>query len=168
MKKRLDRGSRPPTSRIRVYADTSVYGGAFDDRFEIASRQFFEEIEMGRFDLVVSALVQEEIRPAPANVRSLFAKMLEYSEIAPISNEAIRLREAYLEADILPKTSSEDAFHVALATANRCTLIVSWNFKHIVHFRRIPRYNAVNVLHGYPAIAIYSPLEVLSYEEKTV
>jgi hypothetical protein len=28
-------------------------------------------------------------------------------------------------------------------------MIISWNFKHIVHFQKIPKYNAVNALNGY-------------------
>src|SRR3989304_5908939 len=60
---------------------------------------------------------------------------------------------------------SNDALHVALATVTNCKIIVSWNFKHIVHFKKIPLYNAVNILQGYEQIAIYSPLEVIRYEE---
>lgn len=39
-------------------------------------------------------------------------------------------------------------------------MIVSWNFKHIVHYKKIPLYNAVNTLQGFGPILIYSPLEV--------
>ena len=56
--------------------------------------------------------------------------------------------------------------HVALATTAKCDLIVSWNFKHIVHFEKIPKYNAVNTLQGYGKIGIYSPLEVIAYENE--
>lgn len=42
---------------------------------------------------------------------------------------------------------------------------MTMNFKHIVHFDKIPLYNAVNVLKGYDQISIYSPLEVIRYEE---
>ena len=47
---------------------------------------------------------------------------------------------------------------------SQCNLIVSWNFKHIVHFDKIPKYNAVNTLNRYGQIGIYSPLEVINYE----
>jgi len=47
---------------VRVYADTSVYGGVFDEEFSGPSRTFFERIREGRFTLVVSALVEEELR----------------------------------------------------------------------------------------------------------
>ena len=52
-----------------------------------------------------------------------------------------------------------------MATVSECELIVSWNFKDIVHFEKIPKYNAVNVLNGYAQIDIYSPLEVIRHEE---
>ena len=63
---------------------------------------------------------------------------------------------------------SDDALHVAVATVSGCSLIVSWNFKHIVHFQKIPLYNAINAIQGYPQIAIFSPLEVIRYEDEEV
>ena len=49
-----------------------------------------------------------------------------------------------------------------------CALIVSWNFQHIVHFQKIPLYNAMNTLRGYQQIAIFSPREVIQYEDEEV
>ena len=66
---------------------------------------------------------------------------------------------------ILTEKWYDDALHVALATIAECNVIVSWNFKHIVNFRKIPLFNAVNMLNGYRQIAIHSPLEVINYEE---
>jgi hypothetical protein len=40
-------------------------------------------------------------------------------------------------------------------------MIVSWNFKHIVHYDKIRGFNAVNLREGYPLLAIYSPLEIV-------
>jgi len=71
----------------------------------------------------------------------------------------------HLSENILTKKWYDDALHVALATVTECDVIVSWNFQHIVNFRKIPLFNAVNVLKGYRQIAIYSPLEVINYEE---
>jgi len=44
------------------------------------------------------------------------------------------------------------------------SLIVSWKFKHIVHFEKNPLYNAVNTLKGYGNVGVFSPLEVIQYE----
>ncbi len=39
--------------------------------------------------------------------------------------------------------------------------MVSWNFKHIVHWDKIRMFNAVNLWEGYPEIEIRSPREVI-------
>ena len=93
----------------------------------------------------------------------LFAEMLEWTTVAPISADALDLQQAYMDAGILTPKWAADALHVAMATVADCSLIVSWNFKHIVHFEKIPQYNAVNAKYGYRPLAIYSPLEVLHY-----
>lgn len=35
--------------RLRVYADTSVFGGCFDEEFEVESRSFFQIVDRGGF-----------------------------------------------------------------------------------------------------------------------
>lgn len=151
--------------RIRVYADTSVFGGVFDEQFEEASQSFFQQVGAGRFQLITSPLVQAEIELAPDRVRQFFDEMLEITEIVDISEEALQLRQAFLDAGIVTPKSAADALHVALATVAACAFIVSWNFKHIVHFQKIPLYRAVNIIKGYAEINIYSPYEVISDEE---
>jgi hypothetical protein len=71
------------------------------------------------------------------------------------------LRDAYLAAGVVGAASENDAHHVALAAVARADLIVSWNFKHIVHVDKIRRFNAVNLIEGYGMIDIRSPLEVV-------
>ena len=73
---------------------------------------------------------------------------------------AYTLRRAYLDAHVVSARWAADALHVATASVSGCRAIVSWNFKHIVSFRRIPLYNGVNQMMGYGPIAIHSPQEV--------
>ena len=148
---------------MKIYADTSVFGGVFDHEFSEPSKQFFAEVEAGRFILVTSAIVEAEIEPAPENIRTFFAKYAETASIAIANQEALELQLSYIDSGVVTENSLEDALHVAIATVSGCDLIVSWNFKHIVHFDKIPKYNAVNVLNGYGHIGIYSPLEVIHY-----
>ena len=150
---------------IRVYADTSVFGGVFDKEFMNPSRMFFDQVKSGKFRLVTSAVVEKEIALGPLNVQSLFLEQIKTAEKCPVSDEGIALRNAYIKAGIVDVKSIDDALHVALATISGCGLIVSWNFKHIVNFQKIPLYNSVNGKRGYHAISIYSPLEVIESEE---
>ncbi len=154
-----------PGRAIRVYADTSVFGGVFDDEFRGPSRVFFSQVEQGRFALVTSVLVQYEMVGAPAEVQEFFATTVSEAELAPITDEALDLELAYISANVVTENCANDARHVAVATVTRCPIIVSWNFRHIVNFRRIPLYNGVNMLRGYSSLAIYSPLELIENEE---
>ena len=146
---------------IRTYADTSVYGGLHDPEFARASRRFFEQVRAGRFSLVTSAVVAEELEEAPPKVTSDYQALLPHADVVDITEEALDLQQAYLDAGILTPTWEDDALHIALATTASCELIVSWNFTHIVHFQKIPQYNAINALHGHEQLAIHSPSEVI-------
>ena len=150
---------------IRVYADTSVFGGVFDEEFASPSRAFFEQVRQGRFQLVLSSLVRDELGAAPSRVLALFENVTEMAGFSEIRPDAVDLQLAYLEAGIVGQPSIADALHVAMATVLECRIIVSWNFRHIVHFQKIPLYNAVNVTRGYAEIAIHAPTEVVGYED---
>jgi hypothetical protein len=150
---------------IKVYADTSVYGGVFDDLFSEASGSFFEQVRAGRFQLVVSPLVRNELMKAPEHVWRFFIELAPVPEVVEVTPEAAQLRQAYMDAAIVGSKSMADALHVSLATVSDCRLIVSWNFKHIVHFQKIPLYNAINMANGYGLIGIHTPQEVIVHED---
>ncbi len=40
--------------RLRIYADTSVFGGCFDEEFSMESNTLFNAIKNGKFIVVVS------------------------------------------------------------------------------------------------------------------
>jgi len=153
---------------IRTYVDTSVFGGVFDAEFSRASKIFFAKINAGSFRLVVSPIVAEEMADAPPRIRQAYEVSLSLAEIVPVEDATLALRDAYLKAGIVAPQWAADALHVALATVAGCAMIVSWNFKHIVNFRRIPLYNAVNKAHGYSEIGIFTPQEVIEDEDETV
>jgi len=56
-----------------------------------------------------------------------------------------------------------DARHIAPATIAGVDVLVSWNFKHVVHYEKIQKFNAVNIEMGYKPISIFSPREVITY-----
>lgn len=72
---------------------------------------------------------------------------------------------AYQSQGILTARFFNDGLHIALATVGQVDVLVSWNFRHIVHFNKIRLFNAVNIQQGYRTIQIYSPREVTTYED---
>ena len=55
----------------KVYIDTSVLGGYFDQEFDTATRRFFDEVKRGEYNIVISNVTEGELLNAPERVRSL-------------------------------------------------------------------------------------------------
>ncbi|MGD0897458.1 MAG: hypothetical protein ABR915_06445 [Thermoguttaceae bacterium] len=147
---------------MRVYVDTSVIGGCLDEEFAEESVALLEMARQGGLVLLVSDLLLEELGKAPPAVLAVLERLpVDCTETLVASEESRRLRDAYLAAGIVGDASESDAHHVALATIARADLIVSWNFKHIVHVDKIKMFNSVNLMQGYGLIDIRSPLEVV-------
>ena len=151
---------------MRVYVDTSVFGGVFDAGFSEASSAFFDEAKARRFSIVTSDVVVGELEDAPLRVRRVFQEVEGRVERLEMSETALRLLRAYLATGIVGEKWRVDALHVALATVAECRAIVSWNFRHIVHFEKIPLYNGINMTQGFGPLAIHTPQEMLHYEER--
>jgi hypothetical protein len=74
------------------------------------------------------------------------------------------LMQAYLPAVKLSAKHSNDMLHIAMATMTKVDVLVSWNFKHIVHLDKMRAFSAVNLQLGYQPIQILSPREVAHNE----
>lgn len=150
----------------RVYIDTSVLGGCFDAEFAAWSNALMSDFRLGRLGPVVSELIEAELADAPGNVQDVYVDLLMLDpEVVPLTNSALALADIYQQRGILTPKFYDDGVHIALATIAEVDLLVSWNFKHIVHFDKIRLFNAVNLEQGYKSLAIYSPREVASYDE---
>ena len=147
---------------MRIYIDTSVVGGVFDEEFRDASQSFFAKVRSGEFVIVVSRLLRDELVLAPQQVRN-YLDGFEISMIEEVnsSDEALDLADLYVAEKVVGATSLADCQHIATATVHRVDVLVSWNFKHIVNLKRIRGYNSVNLKHGYPMLEIRTPTEVL-------
>lgn len=147
--------------RIRVYVDTSVFGGVHDEECAEASKRFFDRVRAGEYIVLISRIALDELADAPLEVLQAMENLPEASvEKIPLVEEATELAASYLDAGILGRASAEDASHVAIATVAGADLILSWNFKHIVNYERIRKFNAVNLMKGYKTLDIRSPWEM--------
>jgi hypothetical protein len=151
---------------IRVYVDTSVVGGCFDEEFSVESLAFFEMAKNGKLILLLSSVLYSELRDAPQKVLKVLEALPAACYEQVVTNKAVgELRDQYLAAEVLGKAHYQDALHVAVATVFDCDMIISWNFKHLVHIEKIRGFNAVNIRNGYRAIDIRTPSEVVPQNE---
>ncbi|MBF0360000.1 MAG: PIN domain-containing protein [Oligoflexia bacterium] len=120
-------------NKLRVFVDTSVFGGCFDDEFNEKSKKFFDQVKNGSFKVVISETIIKELEKSPKEVKELFATIPQSSlEIIDIDVKIEELRDAYIANKIVGEKSLGDAEHIAVATISAVDLIVSWNFKHYV------------------------------------
>ncbi|MEI6522794.1 MAG: PIN domain-containing protein [Bacteroidota bacterium] len=146
----------------KIYIDTSVFGGYFDEEFSEFTAPLFEKINNGEFVLLYSTVTQDELENAPDKVKELVKNIkTEYTEFIDTTEQSVDLASEYIKEKVVGKTSFTDCLHIALATINHADFLVSWNFKHIVNINRIRGYNSVNLKKGYKILEIRTPREFI-------
>jgi hypothetical protein len=146
----------------RVYVDTSVIGGCFDEEFKIWSNQLFDEFYHGRKIAVISDITIDELSLSKPEIRSHINTIPDkFKEYVVCDGEVEELAEHYIKERVITRKFREDALHIAIAVINRVHVLVSWNFKHIVNLDRIRKYNAVNFINGYSMLEIRNPRDIL-------
>lgn len=152
---------------FRIYADTSVFGGCYDDEFALESMRLMKDVRHKKYILLLTDMVIAELRDAPARVADIVSSIpIAAIERVEIDDEVFALRDAYLEAGIVGKRWTDDATHVAAATVAQADALVSWNFKHIVRLDKMKLYNQINIQKGYGLLTIISPKELAGYGNK--
>ncbi|MDR0603205.1 MAG: hypothetical protein LBG80_02740 [Bacteroidales bacterium] len=148
----------------RIYIDTSVVGGFFDEEFSIATQALFKRLEKGEIIFVVSDLLKKELIRAPLHVQELFRNYEESCfEHVELTEEAESLANNYIAEKVVGKNCLEDCLHIAMATIYKVDVLASWNFKHIVNLDRIKGYNGINLKNGYAILEIRNPKDLISY-----
>lgn len=148
----------------RIYIDTSVVGGYFDEEFKEVTTALFQRLENEEIIFVVSDLLELELINAPQKVRDLLYNYSADKFVRiELTEEAIKLADTYVSEKVVGRTSLEDCRHIALATINKVDVLASWNFKHIVNLDRIKGYNSVNLRLGYQMLEIRSPKDLINY-----
>jgi len=147
----------------RIYVDTSVFGGYFEDEFKQWTKPFIDKFIKGEFKLLYSQHAEIELNNAPEQVRKLIQQIPEkHIEFLAVTDMVVHLADLYIREKVVGKASIADCRHIAIATLNNADLLASWNFKHIVNVSRIRGYNSVNYKYGHKIIDIRTPREIIS------
>jgi predicted nucleic acid-binding protein len=149
----------------RVYIDTSVVGGQFDEEFSADTIPFFEAVTNGQIIILISDLLEAELLRAPQHVRDFLATLpVQQIENLRLTQDATNLADQYILGKVVGHTSRADCQHIAIATLAKVDVLVSWNFKHIVNLDKIRGYNGINFQLGHNMIEIRTPKEIINYD----
>ena len=104
----------------RIYIDTSVVGGYFDEEFKEPTKRFFDRIFKRDFYVYFSEVNETELVLAPSHIRNLKNKIpKDCYRYIELDQESKDLADAYLKEKILGQASYNDAYHIAMASTNR-------------------------------------------------
>ncbi|MDR0381592.1 MAG: hypothetical protein LBH86_06325 [Oscillospiraceae bacterium] len=153
----------------KIYLETTTFNYYFDaDRDAHADTvTLFDRCAAGKFEPYTSTYVIDEINKTKDEVKreNMLALIDKYNMAVLIeSDEANELADKYIEAGAMPPGSLTDARHIAITSISDLDVIVSLNFNHIVRATTIRLTEAINKVRGYNAVAIDTPMGVLSNE----
>jgi hypothetical protein len=154
----------------RIYLETSVFNFFVDKSRGSAHTdtvRLFEEIAAGKYEAFTSAYVTEELECAEEGKRDMMLDLISNYKITVLKtdDEASRLADRYIAEEVIPQRYRMDGLHIAIATVSGMDMIISMNFEHIVKQKTIKMTTNINIISGYRAVEIYSPMEVVEDEE---
>lgn len=86
----------------RVYIDTSVFGGYFDEEFAEHTIPLFDRLKNNEFILLFSTVTQDELTTAPEKVKELVKSIkIENTEFIDTTTESIELASEYISEKVV-------------------------------------------------------------------
>jgi hypothetical protein len=85
------------------------------------------------FRLIASQLVLSEASAGDAAAARRRLELLESIEMVEATPAARKLARTLVSSGAIPKTSPEDALHVAIAATSGAAFLLTWNCKHIAN-----------------------------------
>lgn len=147
---------------MKIYIDTSVIGGCFDEEFAEWSNKLFSEFRKGKNMAVVSDQTPQELEPGPVQVKQMIQSIpVDHLIMIELDDEARSLAKRYIQEGVVNRKHLVDAQHIAMATIHHVDFLASWNFKEMVNVFKIRQYNGVNLKYGYSMIDIRTPKELI-------
>lgn len=157
--------------KLKVYLDTSVVSYLYQEDAPEKMQDtlsLWELFRQERYDVCLSDIVFDEIggcRPEKLNRLLDYLEQIDY-ELIQTDEETVSLAEKFIDFGILKQKSFDDCHHIAAAILAGCDIVISWNFKHIVHVKTVRGVKTITTLEGYKDLLIYPPSVLLEGDEE--
>jgi hypothetical protein len=150
----------------KIYLETTIFNFYVDKELgdsHTDTVKLFREIAAEKYEAFTSDYTVDELSKAQEDKRSkMMALLVEYNiPVLNMNDDAEKLADIYVAENIIPEKYRADGLHIAIATINDLDMIISMNFQHIVKRKTIKMTGHINMMNGYRAVEIYSPMEVV-------
>ena len=155
------------SDKKKVYVETSVISyltarpshDLIKNARQLATQDWWQ-VAPAQFDLHISSLVEREAAKGDPEAAVRRMNALKGISDLPITEEILALAEKLLEATAVPRTSFDDAVHIATASVSGMDFLVSWNCKHIANPMTKPIIRKTLESFGYNYPEICTPLDM--------
>ena len=155
-------------AKKKVYVETSVVSNLtarrsynlIDAARQAATQTWWDDAETS-YELFSSVLVEREAQRGDADAAARRMEAVARLEKLPIIPEAENLAEKLLEATAVPRTSYEDAVHIAIAVVNGMDFLVTWNCRHIANGETMPKIYETCKVNGFACPLICTPEQLM-------
>ena len=153
--------------RNKVYVETSVVSyltakpshDLIKNARQLVTQDWWQ-VASDDLDLFISPLVEREASKGDAEAASKRISALDGISRIPVTEEMLSLAEKLLEATAVPRTSFDDAVHIAVAAVSGMDFLVSWNCKHIANPATKPLIRKTLERLGFDYPEICTPLDM--------
>lgn len=158
-----------PDMKQRIYIETSIPSSYHTLRADEESRtvmnwtrRWWSEIAPN-FTLVTGPPVIAELRQgACAAATEQRLSLLNDAELLDTTDHVREVANIYIKKRVMPKDPNGDALHLALASAHRVDVLLTWNCQHLANPNKMEHIRRVNHELGLPMPLLMTPLNYLS------
>lgn len=152
----------------RVYLETTVasYLTARPSRdLVVAAHQELTiewwTIHRPRFDVYISDFVPRESARGDESAAAKRLAELEGIDVLDLDDGGRELARLFVDRGLIPEKAVEDAFHVAIATAQGMDFLLTWNCRHIANAEVAERLEAACLELGYRMPTLCTPEQLM-------
>ena len=132
---------------------------------QLAATKKWWRLRRNDFELFASQLVLDEAARGDAGAAKRRRTFLAKIPILPVTQEVEELIAAIGDTDLIPPSASDDAVHIAVATASRMHFLLTWNCRHINNREILPEIERACEALGYACPVVCTPLELMGTSE---
>ena len=150
-----------------VYIETTIPSFYYEVRQEpemIArrnwTRQWWDSAAT-HYDLFTSVAVIEELSKGDYPSKTETLQLVRTLPLLPLEPPVRDIAKAYIVHEIMPRDVAGDALHLAIASYNRCSFLLTWNCQHLANANKFQPIRRVNTLLNLPTPDIVTPVELL-------
>ena len=152
----------------KAYLETTIvsYLAAQPSRDLIvsANQQITREWWEGRrrqFDVYISRLVVEECSGGDADAARRRMAIIADLPSLKVTDRVAALASALVREKAIPRSSSADALHIAVAAVHGIEYLLTWNMAHILNAELRPRIEATCRQEGFEPPVLCTPAELM-------